>query len=156
VDQPGHRTPPDGVERDQVAELIPMHPDQVEVLDPAEDFAGPTAYRLHKKQRPGPSPRGREVLHLKALSTDGRMGRSFLQDMREVIGGALATQEHANSLWSRDATPSIALEHPKALSDKARKNLEDSWEATYGRGRDKKRVAVIEEGMQIKQLSLTP
>lgn len=42
------------------------------------------------------------------------------------------------------------------LGEKARKNLEESWEATYGRGEGKRRVAVIEEGMEIQQLSLSP
>lgn len=145
----------DGEDRLQVDELIPMHPDRVEVIDEPDDF-GPTSYKLHRKNGtivPLPSI---EVLHLKSLTTDGRRGRSLISDLKEAIGGALATQAHANSLWSRDATPSIALKHPKALSDKAKKSLEESWEATYGRGQDKRRVAVIEEGMTIEQLSLTP
>lgn len=147
---------PDGVERNQVAELIPMHPDQVEVLDSLDDLDGlAPAYRLHKRnQKTVDLPAG-EVLHLKGLSTDGRKGRSTLQDARELIGGALGTQEHAASFWSHDATPRVALKHPKVLSDKARKNLEESWEATYGGGKDKRRVAVIEEGMAIEQLSMT-
>lgn len=145
----------DGTDYDEVVELVPMHPDKVEILD-GSDFAGPSGYRLHLRNgrlldlAPG------EVLHLKGLSTDGHKGRSVLQDMREAIGGALATQEHANSLWSRDATPTIALRHQKTLTPQAKKNLEDSWEATYGRSAEKKRVAVIEEGMEIEQLSLSP
>lgn len=149
-------TSSDGIDRDQVAELIPMHPDQVEVIDGPDNFGGQTQYKLHKRNGTTIDLAAREVLHLKSLTTNGRTGRSFLADMREVIGGALATQEHANSLWSRDATPSVTLSHPKTLSDKAKKSLEDSFEATYGRGKDKKRVAVLEEGMEIKQLSLTP
>jgi HK97 family phage portal protein len=77
----------DGIERDQVAELVPMHPDRVEVVDP-DDFTGPTAYRLKKRNGQVIPLAASEVLHLKSISTDGRTGRSFLQDMREVIGGA--------------------------------------------------------------------
>lgn len=142
--------------RYRVTDLFPLHPDKIEVLESTTNDFGATAYRYMRKNGQPLDFTASEVLHLKGLSTDGRKGRSFLHDMREVIGGALATQEHANALWSRDATPSIALTHPKVLGEKARKNLEDSWEATYGRGADKKRVAVIEEGMDIKQLSLTP
>jgi HK97 family phage portal protein len=144
-----------GVTYQDTVELIPMHPDRVEIVD-GSDLGGPGGYKYHTRRgtilpmAPG------EVLHLKGLSTDGQKGRSVLQDMREVIGGAIATQNHANSLWSRDATPTIALKHKNTLSDKAKKNLEDSWEATYGRGPDKKRIAVIEEGMEIEQLSLSP
>lgn len=140
----------------EVAELIPLHPDRVEVFD-GRDLGGPAGYRLHRKNGQAPiefAPG--EVLHLKGLSTDGQKGRSVLHDLREAIGGSIATQEHANSLWSRDATPAIALRHPKTLSESARNNLETAWEETYGRGADKKRVAVIEEGMEIEQLSLAP
>lgn len=136
-----------------ITELIPMHPDAVKVKQL------PT-YRLrYELFREGKEPvvfdQG-EVFHLRGLSTDGVMGRSVLHDARETFGGALATQEHANALWSRDATPSVTLEHPGRLGDKARKNLEESWETVYGQGKDKRRVAVLEEGMKIQQLSLTP
>lgn len=142
--------------RDEVTKLFPMHPDRVEVIDEPDEF-GPTTYKLHRRNGKEPLTLSSvEVLHLKGMSTDGRRGRSVLQDLREVLGGALATQEHANSLWSHDATPSIALRHPGSLSPLAKTNLEKSWEETYGRGKDKKRVAVIEEGMEIEQLSLSP
>lgn len=144
-----------GVDGLRVHELIPLHPDRIEVVDAPDEF-GPTTYRLHRKSGqvvPLPS---NEVLHAKSLTLNGRTGEPFIVALKEVIGGALATQEHANSLWSRDATPSIALRHPKTLSDAAKKSLEDSWERTYGRSKDKRRVAVIEEGMEIEQLSLTP
>jgi HK97 family phage portal protein len=147
-------SPGDGQERDHVQELIPMHPDRVEIIDAPDDFGGPTQYKLH---RAGGTPilmRADEVIHLKGLSTDGRRGRSVLQDAREIIGGAIATQDYASNFWSKDATPTIALKHPKTLSDKAKKGLEDAWERTYS-GKDGKRVAVIEEGMEIQQLSLT-
>lgn len=138
-----------------VQSVIPLHPDRMRVEGDVMT-GGPSlyCYTTAKGQqlefRPG------EILHLRGLSTDGLVGRSVLQDLREPIGGAIATQEHANSLWSRDATPSVVLSHPKTLTDTARKNLEDSWEATYGRGADKKRVAVLEEGLSLEKLSLTP
>lgn len=143
--------------RIRVAELLPLHPDKVDVLVPdGRDDFGATAYRYTTRSGQPLNFTASEILHLKGMTTDGRQGRSFLHDMREVIGGALATQEHSNSLWSRDATPSVTLSHPKNLSDTARKNLEESWEQTYGRGADKKRVAVLEEGLTVAQLSLSP
>ena len=149
------QSPSDGKFYDEVVELIPMHPDKVEVL-PGRDLGGPGGYKYFTSNGTVIPMAPNEVLHLKGLSTDGLCGRSVLQDMREAIGGALATQEHANSLWSRDATPSVVLKHKNTLSQKAKKNLEDSFEETYGRGADKKRVAVLEEGMELQQLSLTP
>ncbi len=143
----------DGTSSEQVAELIPMHPDRVEVQEP-DDIGAPTLYKLHRKNGAAPVPiPAREVLHLKGLSTDGRKGRSVLQDLREAIGTGLSTQEYAGNFWRKDATPTLALRHPKTLSDKAKKGLEEAWEKTYG-GRDGRRVAVIEEGMEIEQLSI--
>lgn len=140
---------------EDVRELLPMHPDQIEVVF-GDDLSGPTAYKLRKRNGQTVTMPPSEVVHLKGLTTDGRMGRGFLRDLSEVIGGSLALQEHANSLWSRDATPAIALKHPKTLSPVAKNNLETSWEETYGRSKDKRRVAVLEEAMEIQQLSLTP
>lgn len=144
----------DGVERDQVVELVPMHPDRVVVEEP-EEFGAPTIYKLRKKRNGQEVPiPASEVLHLKGLSTDGRMGRSVLQDMREAIGGALATQEYGNSFWSRGANPSVVITHPGDLTQKAKDGLEESWERIYG-GKDGRRAAVIDEGMKIEPLSLT-
>jgi HK97 family phage portal protein len=148
-------SPGDGLDRLHVQELIPIHPDRIEATEP-DEFGAPTLYKLHRKNGQTVPLPAIEVVHLKSLSTDGRLGRSLLQDLREVIGGALATQEHANSLWSNDATPSVVVKHPTTLGITGRKNFEESWEATYGQSKDKRRVAVLEEGMDIKQLSLTP
>lgn len=142
-------------ERNQIRELIPMHPDQIELVDDFDEFGAPRIYRLHRKKATPIDLPAAEVVHLKGLSTDGRMGRSVLRDASEMLGLALATQEHAAAFWSGDATPSVVLKHPARLGDKARKNIEESWEAVYGRGKDKRRVAVIEEAMEIQQLSLS-
>lgn len=148
----------DGSARMRTTELIPMHPDQVEVKEP-DVFGGQTEYTLTKKNGQRVPLPAAEVFHVKNMSTNGRTGRAFMTDLRETIGGSLALQEQANSLWSRDATPSVVLKHPKALGgpgSKAVKNIEDSWEQIYGRGKDRRRVAVLEEGMDMQQLSLNP
>lgn len=145
----------DGQEREQVQELIPMHPDQVEAVANENVWGEPTSYKLHRRNGQVIPLAGREVLHLKGLSTNGRVGRSAIHDLREAIGGALATQEAANAFWSRDATPSVVLRHPKSLKDTAKKNLEESFEKIYGRTKDRRRVAVLEEGMEITPLSLS-
>ena len=102
-------------------------PGSISVEQPG-DLGGPLVYMLTRKNgQRVPLPQ-REVLHLRGLSTDGFMGRSVLQDARELIGGALATQEHSNTTWKRDGLPSVVLRHPKTLSDKAKDGLEKSWE----------------------------
>lgn len=147
-----------GSEFQQAREIIPLHPDQIRV-EPIETAASGPGYELrytltkrNGQQVPLPAD---EMMHLRGLSTNGYMGRSPIDDLKDTIGGALSSQEYSSNFWKRDATPPLALKHPKVLSDKAKKGIEESWEKTYG-GKDGRRVAVLEEGMEIEQLSVTP
>ncbi len=136
----------------QLTELIPLHPDRVQV-EQREDWS--LVYTLVQKNGQRVTLPSDEVLHLRGLSTDGFMGRSILDDLRDPIGVALSTQEYSSRFWKDDATPPIVLRHPMALSPAAKSNIETSWSDTYG-SKDKRRIAVIEEGMDIKQLAFTP
>lgn len=146
-------------DRDQVQELLPMHPDAVSV----EQVSYPNlsfVYRWTDKSgktheflnRPGQPP---QVLHFRGLSTNGVIGRSVIEDAREAVGVALATQRHAATFWSRGGLPQVVLRHPKTVGA-GKKNLEESWSANYGGGDDQSRVAVLEEGMDISTLSVKP
>jgi HK97 family phage portal protein len=139
-----------------LTELIPMHPDRVELVNEPDNFGGPTKYRYHQASKPPIDMASHEVFHLKAFSTNGRSGRSVLTDMRESIGGAIAAQEYSNTLWSEDGVPRVALKYPEFLDDEPAEKLEKRWQETYGRGADKRRVAVLEGGLDIKELSLKP
>lgn len=132
--------------------LVPLHPDRVEV-EQRSDWS--LAYLLTQRSGQKVSIPADEILHLRGLSTDGVVGRSVLQDARDVIGIAQATQAHAGSYWAGGGVPDVALRHPRALGDKARKNLEESYAATYGSGENKRRWIILEEGMEIEPISIT-
>lgn len=137
---------------EQAYELIPMHPDQVAV-EQAKDYSlRYTLTRTDGTRVPLPQ---HEVLHLRGLSTDGVMGRSVIYDLKDVFGQTLAAQEYTGNRWKRGGVPDVALTHPKTLSDKAQRSLEDKFEETYG-GKSGRRVAVLEEGMTIKEIAFTP
>lgn len=134
-------------------ELWPIHPDLVQVERLSDDRL---RYRVER-------PEGGEVrilrqdqvFHVRGLSSNGYLGRSVLQDARDVIGIAQATQEHAGTFWAGGGMPDVLLKHPKTLGEKAGRNLEQSWAAAYGGGLGKSRVAVLEEGMDALPLALT-
>lgn len=134
-----------------ILQMVPLHPDRIEVEQQPDWTLTYTLTRKNGQKVPLPA---NEVLHLRGLSTDGVLGRSTLSDARELLGGAIATQDYAANFWKRDATPAVLLKHPKTLTDKAAKSLREQWEATYG-GSEGKRVAVIEEGMEVERLSMT-
>lgn len=137
----------------QATEIIPMHPDRITV-DIVEQGMGLTLkYTLRLRNGQALSLPADEVMHLRGLSTDGVMGRSPIDDLREAIGGAISRQEYAGTFWARGATPSIALTHPGTLSPTAKAGLEQSFEQTYG-GNTGRRVAVLEESVKIETLSV--
>lgn len=129
----------------QAVELIPLHPRSITVSQ-RDEMTAPTYQVTLRSGRQLLLPSS-EVLHIKGLSTNGYEGRAAISDGRDALGLAQIQQDHASSFWSRGGRPDVLLKHPKTLSDKARKGLEESWEATYGGGRTQRRVAVIEEGM---------
>jgi HK97 family phage portal protein len=140
-----------GSEFQQATEIIPIHPDQIRVEQRADWTLVYTLTRKNGQQVTIPAD---EMMHLRGLSTNGYMGRSPIDDLKDAIGGSISAQDYSGNFWKKDATPPLALMHPKTLSEKAKKGIEESWEKTYG-GKDGRRVAVIEEGMEIKQLSVT-
>jgi HK97 family phage portal protein len=137
--------------RQQVVEIVPLHPDRIKVEQSPSYSVRYTLTTFDGKQVPLAAD---EVFHLKGLSTNGYEGRAPLQDARDVFGVAIATQNHAANFWKRDATPSVVLKHPLELSEPAKERIAASWEATYA-GQDARKVAVLEEGMEMQQLSIT-
>lgn len=137
---------------EQLAEMIPLHPDRVEV-EQLPDWS--LRYTLTRKDGSRIKLAQDAVLHLRGLSTDGVMGRAVLTDAREMIGGAIATQNHSSNFWKRDGTPAVALKHPKTLGadGKVAESLRKSWEEIYS-GEDRSRVAILEEGMEIQTLTV--
>jgi HK97 family phage portal protein len=134
-------------------ELWPLHPDAVEV-----ERGRDNSLRYHVRMTPTSPPQtlgAGDMFHVRGLSTNGYMGRSVLQDASDVIGIAQATQEHAGRFWADGGGPDVVMKHPKTLSAKAKESLEEHWTATYGGGKGQRRVAVLEEGMDVTPISLT-
>jgi HK97 family phage portal protein len=135
----------------QIQELMPLHPDRVKV-EQRRDWS--LSYTVIQGDGTTTEFPANEIVHLRGLSSDGIVGRSVLQDARDVIGIAQATQNHAGSYWAGGGVPDIALRHPRALGDKARKNLEESAQKTYGSDVERRRWIVLEEGMEIEPISI--
>ena len=98
--------------------------------------------------------RREEVLHIPGLSFDGLVGYSPIAMAKNAIGMALATEEYGSKLFANDARPSVVLEHPGILKDPAK--IRDSWNQIYRGSENAHKVAVLEEGMSVKTLSMPP
>jgi hypothetical protein len=68
----------------------------------------------------------------------------------------VAVKEYGSRFFGNNASPGGVLEHPKVLSDPARKNLKESWESAH-RGLSKAhRMQILEEGMKWTQIGVDP
>lgn len=141
---------PDG--QGGIAELLPLHPDRMaaELLDNGSyryryiDQSGKTIYY-----------RRDEIWHLRGLSSDGVMGMSPIEIAREAIAEGLSMQAYAARFFANDAQPGGGwIEYPgKFANNDAKKTFRESWQALHG-GKNRGKVAVLEQGMKYHQLGL--
>lgn len=89
----------------------------------------------------------RDIIHIKALSTDGLVGLSPIQQARNALGLGIAMEEYAARFFANSAHPSGVLQVPGLLSDDARERLKGDWNAMHQGMRLSHRVAVLEAGM---------
>lgn len=98
----------------------------------------------------------RNMLHLRGLSSDGVIGYSPITLHREALGLALAAEEYGARFFGNNSTPGGVLQAKTRLSDGAVKNLKESWEAAHRGLSESHRVAILEEGVEWKQIGLPP
>lgn len=149
------------VERDafgRVTGLWPLRPDRMTVTR-NEQRERVWLYRMPdgkdiKWTWSNPSRQPAPVLHLRGLGSDGWVGYSPLQLLKEPIGLALATEEYGARLFSNGAAPRGLLSTPNKLSPEAATRLKNAWEAAH-RGLERShRVAVLEEGISWQAIGM--
>lgn len=99
-----------------------------------------------------------DVLHLRGLVLDseGILGKSVLSTAAETIGQGLAAQRTGAQFYANGARISGTLETAQKVSEPAMDKLRKQWAATYGGPENAGKVAILEEGMQFKAISLPP
>lgn len=145
------------IERDGAGyptELIPVHPKKVGVLKGQDGL--PYYQLLDYKNQILPM---RSVHHVKAFSLDGFVGLSPIATNADTIGLAMATEQHASAVFQRGATMSGVIQRPReatAIKDQASVDrLLSKFTERHGGGlRNAFSVALLQEGMEYKQLSM--
>lgn len=94
-----------------------------------------------------------EVLHIPGLGFDGLIGYSPIAMAKNAIGISLAAEEYGAAFFANGATPSGILEHPGVVKDPGR--LRETWHSQFS-GKNSHNIAVLEEGLSFKQLSIPP
>lgn len=95
-----------------------------------------------------------DVLHIPGLGFDGLVGYSPIAMAKNAIGMGLACDEYGASFYQNGAQPGGVLEHPGVVKDP--KRVRESWNAIYQGSANAHRIAVLEEGMAYKPISISP
>jgi HK97 family phage portal protein len=137
------------------AELRPLHPSRVRVLDQSGDGSLIYEYRPWRASEPVEILDQSEVLHYRGLSIDGISGAPMYQLIRNVVGTALAVEQHVGT-WLRKGTRLAGLLVPDGpLDDVKRKEMRDSWQSQNG-GADKSgTVGVMPFGVKFQPMQGT-
>ena len=144
--------------KNQVLILYPLLPENVE-LDRDEHGDIYYIYHAYTDEVPGENNkdiyfRREEILHIPGLGFNGLVGFSPIAMMKNALGTTLAVEKYGSSFFKNGAQPSGVLEHPGVLKDPQK--IRDNWTDTYGGANNAHKVALLEEGMTYKPISLPP
>lgn len=95
------------------------------------------------------------VLKLTGFSFTGLGAVDIVEYFAESLGLGLAMQRHSSNFFGKGAKPMVALETPNKLDTKAKDNLKSDWEKEFGGLDGKHRIAVLHQGMKLKEFALT-
>ena len=135
----------------EVVALWPLLPDRTEPIR-----RGGIKYYITKVAGQDIRLSDSDVLHISGLSHDGLKGYSPIQLMRESLGLTMAADEYGARMFSNNARPGGILEHPGKLTPETAERLRSSWASIHQGLSNAHRVAVLEEGLTWKQLSVSP
>lgn len=138
--------------RGLVQELIPLHPDRVEVKQ-ADDLVLDYAYTRQDGRRIKLAQT--EVFHLVGLTLDGVHGVSAIAYARETIGLSLAMEDHGATTFRNGARVSGVLKHPNKLGPEAVARLKAGLEEFRAGGEQEGKNLILEEGMDYARIAMT-
>ena len=136
--------------RGKVLALYPLMPDKMTV----KRSESGEIYYSYEKDSEEHILRSFEVLHIPGLGFDGLIGHSPIAMAKQAIGMAIATEEYGATYFKNGANPGGVLEHPGILKDPSK--VRDSWNSVYGGSINSNRVAVLEEGLSFKPITIPP
>lgn len=138
--------------------LYPLLPENVEV-DRDEKGRIYYIYHAYTDEKPGEKYkdilfRRDEIFHVPGLGFNGLVGFSPIAMMKNALGTTLAVEKYGSSFFRNGAQPSGVLEHPGTLKNPAK--IRENWSEVYGGANNAHKIAVLEEDMHYKPISLPP
>jgi len=144
--------------KNEILGLYPLLPENVEI-DRAENGELFYTYHAYTDEVPGEHDKDiifsrEEIMHIPGLGFNGLVGFSPIAMEKNALGTTLAVERYGSAFFKNGAQPAGVLEHPGVLKDPQK--IRDNWMNAYGGAGNAHKVAVLEEGMQYKPISLPP
>jgi HK97 family phage portal protein len=134
--------------------LWPLRPDRMSMPEVSE--AGTLLY-TYQTPNDGPKPLTQSnVFHLRGLASDGIVGYSPIRLHRESLALGLATLHYGTRFFGNDSRPGGVLQAKNRLTDAVANRMRASWEDAHRGLNNAHRVAILEEGVEWKQVGLPP
>lgn len=139
----------------QPTELVPIWPDNASVHRPFEP-GGRIWYTINSSLLGGSWRIPQEnLLHMKNISLDGYIGLSPIACAQDVIGLAIATQQHGAILFRQGGQLAGVLTHPGRVGKEGTDNIAQSWRDVHSGVQNAHKIAILEEGMKYEKIALT-
>ena len=97
-----------------------------------------------------------QILHVAGLGYDGLIGYSPIRLAAESIGTGIAAAQFQGKFFANGALPGGVLEHKGTLGREAQDRLKESWERIHKGTDNAHKIAVLEEGMTYKSVTINP
>jgi len=112
----------------RVEQLLPIAPDRVQV----ERRHGRVVFTVSDDRGHQTEHGLDDIVHVKALSTDGLVGLSPIRQMRHTLELNFATREASTALFRNSARPSGILKVQGNTGDEQIEALKQKWQAKHG------------------------
>lgn len=133
-------------------ELWPLRPDRVTIWR----YNGELYYSVQMPDDTYVTLTTEKIMHVRGLMYNGVVGMSPIELARNAVGLSLATEEFGARFFGNDARPGVILRHPGILEDEVYERLVQSWETRHSGLSNAQKVAILEDGMDVKEVGLSP
>lgn len=138
----------------RIIALTPLRPDRTK---PDNDADGNPIYRYRP---PGGAGERiileKDMMHIRAFGTTGRIGLSPVSYARETLGSAMAADEASAKFFANGMRPSGVLRMDQILKKEQRQEVRDSLSEQFSGSMNTGKMMVLEAGMQYQQIAMKP
>ncbi|AJA42859.1 phage portal protein [Clostridium tetani] len=95
----------------------------------------------------------KEIVHIKGLSTDGILGKSKIDILRETIGNMQSSRKLLGNYFKNGTTTSGVITYADKLSPEAKGTIREQWQTNNSGYDNAGKVAILDLGLEYKEIN---